>query len=359
MKFVKTITILMTFSVMIFGNWDRVSALGGNPGFWPEDDANVSSFPAMVNNLDMIQVSGAGSDSGSATVVWGEDDSCTWGFGFDGATDEDLNDWVNLMWGNGTYGATFAFGSSAWTGTSTIQGDDDEDVVVDDERSTFGIDVGLGMNMNFGELGVNFLTATTDDGEIDDEDNWDDVMGLGLNLRREQDIWLFNNMLVGFAMYNQATGDELDNNMGLSVDLFTSLPTGDGVNATFAMGFGYWNNTTNTGLDGADDVVVSMITLPAVHLGVEAEVTDWAKVRFGLNHAYVVSGSNGDDTWTGAVDNNGESNFNWNFGLGFDYGSFTLDMVLENTDLFNDPVRYIMGRNDSALSSSATLTWAF
>ena len=72
-----------------------------------------------------------------------------------------------------------------------------------------------------------------------------------------------------------------------------------------------------------------------------------------------VSGSNGDDTWTGAVDNNGESNFNWNFGLGFDYGSFTLDMVLENTDLFNDPVRYIMGRNDSALSSSATLTWAF
>jgi len=332
----------MTFSAMVFGNMDRISALGGNPGFWPEDDANVFSFPAMVNNLDMIQVSGAGSDSGTATVIWGEDDGCTWGFSFDGANDDDNNDWMNLMWGNGTYGATFALGSSS-------------DKVGDVETSSFGVDVGLGMNMNFGELGVNFLTATTDDGNS----GGDDIMGLGLNLRRAQDIWLFNNMLVGFAMYNEATGDEIDNNMGLSVDLFTSLPTGDGVNATFAMGFGYWNNTSNTGAEGADDYVISMITLPSVSLGVEAEVTDWAKVRFGLNHAYVVSGSHGDDTWTGAIDDDGESNFNWNFGLGFDYGTFTLDMVLENTDLFNDPVRYITGRNEDSLSSSATLTWSF
>ena len=34
MKFVKTITILMSFVVMAFGNDDRVNALGGNPGFW-------------------------------------------------------------------------------------------------------------------------------------------------------------------------------------------------------------------------------------------------------------------------------------------------------------------------------------
>ena len=83
-----------------------------------------------------------------------------------------------------------------------------------------------------------------------------------------------------------------------------------------------------------------------------------------LNHAYVLSGSVGDDySWTGASTpgENGmmESNFNWNFGLGFDYGSFTLDMVLDNTALFNDPVRYVTGRNDDALSSSATLTWNF
>ena len=343
MKCIKTITILMAFSAMAFGNMDRIGALGGNPGFWPEDDANVSSFPAMINNLDMVQVSGAGSPSGAATVIWGEDDSCTWGFSFDGANDDDDNDWVNLMWGNGTYGATFALGSS-----SESDGDN--------ETSSFGLDLGFGMNMDFGELGLKFLTANTDDGSDADQPS---TMALGLNLRRAQDIWLFDNMLVGFSMHNETQGDALDNDLNLSVDLFTALPAGDGVSATFAMGFGFWSNTLNEGTEGEDDLASSVITLPSVNLGVEAEVTDWAKVRFGLGHAYVVSGSIGDDyTWTGAsID--GESNFNWNFGLGFDYGTFTLDMVLENTDLFNDPVRYITGRNDDALSSSATLTWTF
>ena len=113
MKFVKTITILMTFCVMAFGNMDRVNALGGNPGFWPEDDANVSAFPAIVNNLDMVQVSGAGRDGGVATVNWGE--GTTWGFSFDGTgSDAGSDDWINLMWGNGTYGATFSLGSGSY-----------------------------------------------------------------------------------------------------------------------------------------------------------------------------------------------------------------------------------------------------
>ena len=95
----------------IWKHGQKVNALGKNPGFWPEDDANVSAFPAMVNSLDMVQVSGAGSASGAATVIWGE--GTTWGFGFDGANDTDNNDWLNLMWGNGTYGATFGLGSSS------------------------------------------------------------------------------------------------------------------------------------------------------------------------------------------------------------------------------------------------------
>ena len=87
-------------------------------------------------------------------------------------------------------------------------------------------------------------------------------------------------MLVGFSMDNEATGDMIDNDMGLSVDLFTALPTGDGVSATFAMGFGYHSNTMNDGMEGSEDVSSSetLITLPAVNLGVEAEVTDWAHV---------------------------------------------------------------------------------
>ncbi len=347
MKFIKIITVIITFCSIAFCNMDRINALGGNAGFWPEDDANILKFPAMVNNVDMIQVSGAGNASGEAMIIWGED--TTWGFYFDG-TDADNNNWFNLIWGDGNYGLL--------VGLSSASEQDEEIEGFETNTSSFGLEMGFGMNMNLGEIGVLFVMANEDDGV----DNTDDpkASGLMLNFRKTQNVWLFKNMLTSFEMINGTQGDELLNQKQVTVDLFTTLPTIDGVNATFAMGFGFWNETYNSGNDGAEDRISSKITLPRVHLGVEADVTDWAKVRFGLNHEYVISGKDGDDyTWTGAGDENGVSNFSWNFGLGFDYGTFTLDMVLENTALFNDPVRYITGRNDEALSSSATLTWSF
>ena len=352
MKFVKTITILMAFCVMAFGNDDRVNALGGNAGFWADDDANLYSFPTMVNNLDMVQVSGAGTDGGEATVIWGE--GTTWGFSFDGSDPSDGNDWLNLMWGNGTYGAIFSLGSS-----STDNGLSGDDNVA---TSSFDMGVSFGMNQSFGEVGIQFLTGSEDNGDGNDDTN-PSVVGFGLNLRRAQDIWLFDNMLVGFDNATWTVGDASSGVMDLSCDLYTALPTGDGVTAMFSLGFGYWSHSMDTGVDGAETMTMSTLTLPSATLGVEADVTDWATVRFGMNHAYVLAGSNGDETWTGTSSYNEdmemESNFNWDFGLGFDYGSFTLDMVLENTELFNDPVRYVTGRNDDALSSSATLTWKF
>ena len=108
MKFLKTTTLIALFCSIAFSNMDRIGALGGNPGFWPEDDANINMFPTMVNNLDMIQVSGAGSESGDAMVIWGE--NTTWGFGFNGSDEDDNNDWLNLMWGNGNYGVLFNLG---------------------------------------------------------------------------------------------------------------------------------------------------------------------------------------------------------------------------------------------------------
>lgn len=290
MKFVKTITLLMTFCVMAFGNMDRINALGGNPGFWPEDDANVSAFPAMVNNLDIVQASGAGNSTGSATVVWGE--GTTWGFGFDGANDNDNNDWLNLMWGNGTYGTTFALG------TSTKK-------MGDSETSSMAFGVGFGMNMDFGELGVTFDMGNSDNGTCTD---CPDEMLLGFNLRRAQDLWLFDNLL---ATFNYGASNNLEvadvvlegsemTMMDLDVNLFTSLPTGSGVTAHFGLGFGFDQGSTKASSE-ADAVESTVITLPSATLGVEAEVTDWADVRFGLNHAYVLSGSWGEDfEWSGA-----------------------------------------------------------
>ena len=161
MKFVKTITMLMTFCVMAFGSDARVAALGGNAAFWPEDDANVSLFPATVNNLDLIQVSGAGNENGSATVVWGE--GTTWGFNFSGVGDSPGNDWFNLMWGNGTYGAIFNFGMSSSDGDGLAFDAADGDGL--DPVTTMDLGFNFGMNMDFGEIGVSFASGSEDNGD--------------------------------------------------------------------------------------------------------------------------------------------------------------------------------------------------
>ena len=46
----------------------------------------------------------------------------------------------------------------------------------------------------------------------------------------------------------------LMNEMLISIDYFTSMPTFDGVSATFAMGFGFESDTFNAGFGVGDDI---------------------------------------------------------------------------------------------------------
>jgi len=353
MKFVKNIILLLTFSVIAFSSDARVDALGGNVGFWADDDQSWTMFPAAINNVDYINVSGAGSGNGSASIVWGE--GTTWGFSFSGAgdaLDAEANDWLNLMWGNGSMGVSFGLGMG-----SSNTGEDDADDV-----STMNMDVGFGMMMGFGEIGVSFSNGSYTDG---DEANDEGSTVIGFNLRRSQPLWLFTDMLVSFNNVTETSGpDATAGGMSLGVNLFRHFDMSDGVGALFALGFGFESTSYDDGVN--DAVSGSKMSLPTATLAVEAGVTDWATVRFGMNHSYVLSGTNADEsTWSGSYgfDEDGDpmSNFGWNFGLGFDYGSFNLDMVLtdDGEELFNNPVHFVTGRNDDALAASATLTWNF
>ena len=56
-------------------------------------------------------------------------------------------------------------------------------------------------------------------------------------------------------------------------------------------------------------------------------------------------------------DNNGGGGFT--IGLGFNYGSFNLDMTLANGDMFKDPVKYMAGRNVGTLGTGWTISYAW
>ena len=323
MKNVKTLLIFISISTFIFASNQRVAALGGNAGYWADDYANITNFPASVNNHNV-----AWTDGTDFTSIWNSDGT-TWGF--TGGTGDDV---ANIMWGNGTMGVTFGLGMTgavdAVTAIAAVADDPattdvDETVTgvaaVDEMDAETNIDIGFGMPLAGMDFGFN--TNTTDH---------------SVNLRRAQDIWVWDNMLIGVNMMGETADGADDGYMAFNCDFYKNQTYASGTSGLFALGVGY-NDMTE---DGAFNLNWTF--------GVESAMTDWATLRVGYQHSYDLMNQTGVD-----ADDNGVV-----LGLGFNYGSFTLDMALNtegNNHLFNDPVKYVTGRNDEALGAGWTISY--
>jgi hypothetical protein len=308
---------------------------------------------------------------------------------------------INLQWGNGSMGATF--------GLSMAAADDGNDTN-GKATSDMGITASWGMEMGFGELGVGFSTTSNDDG-IDATKNDPSTMGFSANIRRAQSLWIFDNMLVGFDYGTSNTGMVYGNSdecatadcwdvaytagyenavttMELSTSLYSHIDISDNTNGLIAMGFsyssqaGYISDATGPvaavedNIYTAEDETVeaveyeagmelkdftgSVIALPTWTFAVESAMTDWATARVGVNAGYNLmtsadSGVTGSKTMTGR----GGMATAFSVGLGFNYGSFNLDVDVSE-GLFTNPVQHVTGFESIAPSdATATLTYAW
>ena len=135
----KNVTKILTAVVLcaaVFASTNRTDALGGNSAFWPGDEANISAFPAQINNHSYVQFSGVngavagycddgvsenemacdgaggewteGTDTqASASMVFNHNGT-SWGLGFSDSAD----DWINLKWGKNDMGVSFTLMNS-------------------------------------------------------------------------------------------------------------------------------------------------------------------------------------------------------------------------------------------------------
>ena len=85
----KNVTKILTAAILcaaLFASAQRTAALGGNPAFWPGDEANVVAFPAQINNHAYVQLTGVG------TTTWAaEESSVGAGDAVDAAYDADAS----------------------------------------------------------------------------------------------------------------------------------------------------------------------------------------------------------------------------------------------------------------------------
>jgi len=320
MKNVKTLLILLSISTFMLASATRTDALGG-AGFWADDYANIGAFPASVNNHNV-----AWTDGSDFTSVWNADGT-TWGFA--GGTGDDM---ANIWWGNGDMGVNLGLGMTPEN--------DDTDV----EEANTALNVGFGMPLAGMDFGFTYGMGC-------------DMCGggnVGINLRRAQNLWLFENILVDFDMGME--GDDAITEpatMGLGVDLYKNTAYDSGINSLFGVGFNY-NDT------GVEDVDPGMGI--EWNFAVESAMTDWATLRIGYSHNYDFSTGDADHDDTmqcgDAMDEAcGDQVGGLVVGLGFNYGSFNLDMnVGDYGSLFNNPVQYVTGRN-AELGANWTISY--
>lgn len=297
MRIVKNIIMLLMLVGIVLASQERVDALGGNAAFWSDDEANIGIFPQKINNFNL-----AWTDGSDFNVSWGDDMK----FGFSGGSSTDF---LNLSWGMNNMGLNFGLNMEPAVEADTTTGDPAVDAVN-------VINASFGMDMEFGDVGAYFNNA-------------DGGTNLGVKLRRAQDLWLFSNALVSFDMETPEGEDAV---MSLDVDLYTHLDIAENTTGLFALGFGW----TNEG--------ESEITFPAMTFAVESGWTDWATVRAGFTKDWSLT-----NTVSGGVMPS--------FGLGFNKGSFVLDMNV-SADLFTNPVQKVTGFSSlGATSFNLTYKW--
>jgi hypothetical protein len=329
MKNVKTLLIFITISAFMFASQTRVDALGG-AGFWADDYANIGAFPASVNNHNV-----AWTDGDDFTSVWNADGT-TWGFA--GGSGDDM---ANVWWGNGNMGVNFGLGM---TPAKTVA---DHGVVADAETA---INVGFGMPLAGMDFGFTYGMGCDECGGGN----------VGVNLRRAQNIWLFENILVGFNMgMEEKTAGAITtaSTMGFGADLYRNTTYDNGINSLFALGFAY--SDAGKGTDGKDPDATMGIEW---NFAVESAMTDWATLRLGYSHGYDFADGGTDYPAVTCADDAldcvaMEGSGGLVVGLGFNYGSFNLDMNVGGYDeLFQNPVQYITGRNES-LGANWTISY--
>jgi len=317
MKNVKTLLIFVALSTFVFASWTRTDALGGAK-FWADDYANITAFPASVNNHNVAYTNGS-----NFTTIFNQDGT-TWGF--TGGTGDQV---ANIMWGNGNMGVTFGLSMTP------------EDDATTAEEAATDLNIGFGMPLAGGDFGFTY----------------DAEGSIGLNHRRAQNVWIWDNMVVGFGMTPEKkaadnSGVFQSKNMALGVDCYTVKSYEGGTSALFGLGFAYGAPGAQTDGGATPDATMGI----EWNFAVESEMTDWATLRVGYSHGYDFANGGTDVADDPATDADEQVN-GFTLGLGFNYGSFNLDMAVGSTALFNDPVTYVTGRNDTALGAGWTISY--
>ena len=291
----------------MFASANRVGVVGYSAG----DYSDMDTYPHMAAGQNVAYTMGD-----DFTAVWTEDGT-TWGFSRNNGNAAEL---LNMKWSNGTYGVAFGLnmdsGTAATGGAAEVAGETT-------------MDLGFGMNLAGWDMG--FSMETVEGGDM------------SLSARGALGFWAFDTMTFNYSS-GGPTGSEYTT---IDVNMYSVNDWG-AATGMFAMGF---ENTD--ALNGAtlfNTGNTDAISLLTTGFSVESTLTDWCDLRVGYDTKFNLA----------AEDGGVESWDSFSAGVGFNYGSVQLDMVLSDLGaMVTNPIHYLNGRNDTALSTMWTLSYTW
>jgi|GEM_PF-1267060 hypothetical protein len=295
--------LFILLSASLFASNHRIVALGRNPIFWPDDDANIHLFPQSLTQSNLAQTNGR-----DFKLIWG--DETKWGF-WSGDTSE--NDIFNFFWGKGNWGIGLGVNHIGTVEDDTSTAEIDETVL----PSTINR-IALGTKRPWGEIGLLY----------DDEFSHANIQ---FNFRRSFNFLQFQSMALQYKSTALDTSTILIEGR---FDLFSNMDISE--NTTLSFAFGISNEQYNQDS--------TLLYFPHLTLGVESHITDWSLLRIGFVKKYDFQAKSG-------------LAVSPSFGVGIHYGDILLDLVINGEEMFQDPVKYAYGRNENSLGFGFSLSY--
>ncbi|MCF7823164.1 MAG: hypothetical protein K9N35_03240 [Candidatus Marinimicrobia bacterium] len=382
-KLIVTILAILVVLSSALATDKRVQALGNDPYMLPGDDASIQLFPQRINDMNLVYFRDVHLASPDYLLVVG-DPGKTWGF-YGGSTEKD--DYINVLRSLGSKSAIRLGGRFGIIRDSSLD-DDKEAPPTTDEFSLsklnmmmdfeFGMDMGdteFSTNLSFGLTpdDINALVGalTTPHGSYfrevksgasttKDEGKASKLsFVLQTKARAKKGLFFFDNSYALFGIGYQGSSSEytaantkIEDQSEGAFSIYSSYHLFNNQNLAndkifLVYGLGGLMNFSRTAdenlLSGSESKDTDMsfgIVAPVFNIGLEAKLK-YASLRFGMERMITSLGySSSTQVYkSGLVDDEDTQSsfvlgangiYNYNAGMGFNYGDLKLDVLINN-----------------------------
>ncbi len=387
MNYKITVNLVLIITLLICGismaSETRQSAMG-NSGIFLDDDANVFLFPGtLIEYQDLVvaemrskfdkSIYSVGVHMGYDNMASGlyinqPINSPLLGVGYDvfsvinpitGLPIFDFNTTLNNSYG--IFFATRAAGFNLGFGVLSAGASVENQFVEDSEENIRYLAIVAGVSNKMMDLGLTVELPSIENKDSDPDPTQeglvtDEYSGFGIdargrfNLLKRAGTHIFPvaRILFGSSSLDVKTVGEGEVDfsiLGFAAGVGFSRPINeDNLLVIGIEAFGYTSLTADT-KDG-DEETESIMTIPAIHVGVESRISSWLIGRIGVAHTNQQTVEEtkpnvGDKT----EETSSESQFHIQLGLGMEFGNFLIDFAFNENLLFDGP---------AVISNSAT-----